>query len=211
MQWFVHAANVCFLISFVVRDILWLRVLSIAGGFSLIPYFYFSGPEPQLAPIGWNIVFTVINVYQIYRLIQERRPVALSEGELRLYDAVFHRLSPRAFLRLLGVAQARDADAGASLVEQGTAAEELFLIERGRVAIECDGAEIAHLDAHQFVGEMSYLTGEPTSACARASEQTSYLCWQRATLEAHLTAYPDVRAGLQLILGADLADKLRAS
>ena len=53
----IHAANVLYLFAFMVRDILWLRILTIVAAACLIPYFYFR-PEPLMTPIYWNLVFT---------------------------------------------------------------------------------------------------------------------------------------------------------
>ena len=81
----IHAANVLYLFAFMVRDILWLRILTVVAAAFLIPYFYYR-PEPLLAPIYWNLAFTVLNIFWIVRLLLERRPVKLSEEEQRLCE-----------------------------------------------------------------------------------------------------------------------------
>ena len=42
----IHAANVLYIFAFMVRDILWLRILTVVAAACLIPYFYFR-PEPR--------------------------------------------------------------------------------------------------------------------------------------------------------------------
>jgi hypothetical protein len=44
MELFSHLANGTFLVSFLVRDILKLRVLSVVGGFFLLAYFPLTTP-----------------------------------------------------------------------------------------------------------------------------------------------------------------------
>ncbi len=51
----IHAANLLYLFAFMVRDILWLRSLTVIAAACLIPYFYFR-PEPLMMPIYWNLV-----------------------------------------------------------------------------------------------------------------------------------------------------------
>ena len=100
----IHAANVLYMFAFMVRDILWLRLLTVVAATCLIPYFYFR-PEPLMAPIYWNLAFTALNIFWIVRLLLERRPVKLSEEEQRLCELVFRTMRPRempATVRLAG-------------------------------------------------------------------------------------------------------------
>ena len=76
----IHAANLLYLFAFMVRDILWLRILTVIAAAFLIPYFFFR-PEPLITPIYWNLVFTGLNLFWIARLLLERRPVKLSAEE----------------------------------------------------------------------------------------------------------------------------------
>ncbi len=45
----IHVANVLYLFAFMVRDILWLRILTVIAASCLIPYFYFQ-PVPLMTP-----------------------------------------------------------------------------------------------------------------------------------------------------------------
>ena len=58
MEALIHSANVLYLVSYTMRDILWLRVFTVIAACCLIPYFYFQ-TEPLLAPIYWNLLFIV--------------------------------------------------------------------------------------------------------------------------------------------------------
>ena len=81
--WF-HLANVLYVFSYLVTDILWLRVLAVVGGFSYLTW-TLTTPTPSLSLIGWTLVYNTINVAQIARLWHERRPVRL-DGSRRLGD-----------------------------------------------------------------------------------------------------------------------------
>ena len=48
MTTFIHIANVLYLVSYLVRDILWLRWLTVIAICTLMPYFYFQA-EPLWA------------------------------------------------------------------------------------------------------------------------------------------------------------------
>ena len=88
MENLVHIAYVLLLISYVVRGILWLRLMTVVGSLTLLPYYYFQS-TPLYEAIGWNLAFIAINVFHIVWLLLDRRPVHLKGEELRLYRLVF--------------------------------------------------------------------------------------------------------------------------
>ena len=71
-QYFLHVANILFVLSYSVRDIMSLRVLALCGSLISLPYYYLQ-PEVLWQPIGWAAVFMVINGYHVWRLWLERR------------------------------------------------------------------------------------------------------------------------------------------
>ncbi len=71
MDALIHAANVLYLVTCFMRDILWLRVFTVIAASCLAAYFYF-GFVPLLPAVYWNLVFISLNLYRIVRLILER-------------------------------------------------------------------------------------------------------------------------------------------
>ena len=94
MDVLVDVANVIFLLSYSVRDILWLRVLTVLATVVIIPYYYASQAAPMMTPIWWNLGFVGLNVFWIGKIVRERRPVPLTDDERALHDRVFPTLSP---------------------------------------------------------------------------------------------------------------------
>lgn len=79
-EYCIHIANFFYLASFLNRDMLWLRLLTCAGlVFGIV--FFCCCASPMYGPAGWHAVFLVINVYQIWRLIEERRTTDLSRSK----------------------------------------------------------------------------------------------------------------------------------
>src|SRR5213076_1953882 len=99
IDYLVHFSNILMLLSYSVRDILWLRWFAVGAALTNIPYFLLQGTV-LWPPILWAAVFTTINLYQIARLYLERRPVVLSQDEQKLYDLGFRSLRPREFVSL---------------------------------------------------------------------------------------------------------------
>jgi CRP-like cAMP-binding protein len=210
MAYLIHAANVLYLLSYLVKDILWLRLLSILGGM-LLMITYVSAVPPLFTPLAWGAVFAGINGYQIYLLILERRPVRLKEQELRLYQLVFRSLTPREFVKLLQIARWERAQPSERIVERGRELDRMMVIVSGATSVQVDGRDLTRLGEGKFIGEMSFITGEPPSADVVALEETRYVAWPKPELKRFLAGNPPLRAALQLIIGTDLVAKLRAA
>jgi CRP-like cAMP-binding protein len=204
---FLHAGNILYLAAYLVRDVLWLRVLTVVGTLSLIA-FYWLQPQPLYGPIAWCSLFTLVNIVQIALLVLERRPVFMGDDELHLYRTVFHSLTPREFTRLLSLAEWKQAKAGDELLMQHEPVHALGLIHNGRASVEVDGRRIAEVYSGQFIGEMGFLTEQNASARVVARETTDYLAWRTGRLRAVLAATPALHVKFQGILGRDLVTKL---
>jgi hypothetical protein len=210
MQALIHVANVLYLCSYLVKDIFWLRALTVVAGLVLLA-FYALQPTPLLPAIAWNVLFAIINIYQLYLLFLERRPVALGEREQQLYRLVFRSLTPREFTKLLAVGRWEEARADERLVESGRALDRVMVIFAGKTAVRAGDKAIAELGAGQFVGEMAFLTGQTPTVDVVAIEPTRYVTWPTRSLSHFLETNPALRAAIQLVIGTDLVGKLRAA
>jgi hypothetical protein len=204
--WF-HLANVLYVVSYLVTDIMWLRALAVLGGLSSLTW-TLTTPTPSLTFIGWTLVYNTINMVQIGRLWHERRPLRLSAEEQALYAAAFRTLTPREFQRLLAAGAWQEAPAKEVLIEEGARPGRMLVLASGRAAVKVHGREVAALHPGQFAGEMSFLTGAPTTAAVEVVEPARFVSWATADLERFLVKHPPLRAALQIVLGRDLAAKL---
>lgn len=205
----LHVANVLYLLSYLVKDILWLRLLTVVAGILLMTWAFLQ-PTPLWSSIAWNALFLVINVYQSFLLILERRPVKLSEREMRLYQLVFRTLTPREFVKLLALGRWQDAAAEARLVQRGQSLDRLLVLASGRAAVRL-GERSVELQEGRFIGEMSFITGDAPAADVFAVNDVKYVSWPKAELTRFLAEHPPLRAAWQAVLGADLVSKLKAA
>ena len=60
MNYFIHIANVIYLSSYAVRDLLWLRILTFCA-LCLGTTYFATRPDPLLAPVIWQAVSAAIN------------------------------------------------------------------------------------------------------------------------------------------------------
>src|ERR1700733_11711159 len=206
----IHAANVLFLIAYMVRDILWLRILTVIATFCLIPY-YFTRSEPMMVPIYWSLVFAALNVYWIVRLLLERAPMKLNADEQRLCELVFRTMSPREMISLLKLATWEDAETGECFVERHKPSDRLMVIYSGRACAEVDGLRVTELEPGQFIGRIDYGTQETGRAGTLALEPTRYVSWPKSKLRDLMSKNPELHSALKSTLAIDLTKWIRAS
>jgi hypothetical protein len=71
MEALFFAANLLFLSTYLVNDLLRSRALSGVGTLCLVAYFGLQ-TEPMLNVVGWNLVFLALTAFQIGRLLRAR-------------------------------------------------------------------------------------------------------------------------------------------
>lgn len=210
MEILIHFANGLYLTSYLMRDILWLRIFTIVAGSCLMIYFYLL-PEPLLTPVYWNSVFVILNIAWVAHLLHERRPVKLNTDEQELCDLVFRTITSREMISLLRIGSWEFAKPGECLVRAGNAQESLLLIHSGRACVEVDGEQLQVLEAGQFIGSISFITDEIAPVSIVVLEPIRLVRWPKIALKSYLTKNPKLHAAIQTTLGRDLTRRLQNS
>jgi hypothetical protein len=205
--------NLAFLMiacSFMVKDILWLRLLSIAGSIFSIIYNCYVSSSILWEPIRGNLFLMSLNIYHIVKIIYGNRQLVLSKKEEELYHLSFSGLNKIEFAKLVRAGNWKLAKAGESIVHQGEMLDHLMMIFNGTVDIEVNGKRVNQLKDGQFIGEMSYLTNKPASADVRANYDTEYISWTHEELKALMKRNPSLIFSLQSAMGLQLSNVLIA-
>jgi hypothetical protein len=208
MELLINGANLIYLISYSVRDILWLRILTVVAAVLLVVYFY-QLAQPLYTAIGWNFVFIGLNLFWIIRLVMERRSVKLEGNDLRLYQLAFRSLTPREMAKLLKLGVWMQSDTDSSFIEQGEALDRLMVICVGSACIVQNGRRIEELGPGQFIGGEAYISAQNAPADVIALETTYTMCWKKRDLKAFMASHPELSSALTLTLGFDIANRLQ--
>jgi small-conductance mechanosensitive channel/CRP-like cAMP-binding protein len=147
------------------------------------------------------------------RAIALREVTADSETRDREAELVMraHALRRVDFLRALSTQQLGALAAasrmhryggGEPVVAQGDTTAEMFVVERGRVAVERDGREVASLGIGEFFGEMALMTGEVRTATVRASEPSTLIGLEQHAVKALLDGAPELAAAISQAIAA---------
>ena len=199
-----HLAFGLIAFSFLVKDILWLRIVSIVASLFSVFYNWVIPVEPMWIPIGWNFVFVALNVYHIAVIIYEKRPIKMEPKDKELYETLFKDLSPVEYLKISKVAEWKTYKSGEKIIRQGTPVTDLILIYNGTVDVAVDGKGVAQLKDGQFVGEMSFLTEKPATATCIVKHKTECLVWKQPEFKELLKRNPSLYYTIQSLLSNQL-------
>src|SRR4051794_10834614 len=146
-----HAASILTAIAYLVKDILWLRVLTTFACFAGIIFNYYVHSTPLWVVIYWNLLFLIINLVQIAIIMKERREVSFSEEEKELYETLFKNFAPFEFMKLLRIGKWSEALKDEVLAIEQKELADLMLIYNGLVKVEAEGETLAELKDGSFI------------------------------------------------------------
>ncbi len=206
-----HLAFGLIAFSFLVKDILYLRILSILASLFSVLYNFYIPVEPMWLAINWNIIFVLVNIYHISVIIYEKRPVKMSSKEKELYETMFRGLSPVEFLKITKIAQWKKFKSPLPIIQQGKPVNDLILIYNGVVDILVNDNKVAELKDGQFVGEMSFLTEKPATATCKVTHTTECLVWPQKDFKDLLKRNPSLYFTIQSLLSEQVSNNLVSS
>jgi len=206
----LNMAYLIFLFAFIARKIVWLRIITILGNITIMPYFLFFFEEPQWNNIAWIGVYTAINLFMLFLIYLESRPIILSEMEQEIYDRTFKPLKLKEFKHLIDHGSIAELQPEVGLVTRDTHLEKLMLVVEGQAEVVLKNGDQVDIPAGGFIGEQSFITGENTSAdVATGREAAKILSWDSDSLRKYLEKKPHLKETLELILTSDVIHKLR--
>ena len=202
------SANIIYCIAYAVRDIFWLRILTIVAAALTYPYFYLQ-TEPLWSAIFWQSAFLIINLINVIALFIERRPMDLEPEMEKLHDMTFKEFTSRQMMSLIDVGQRKTIQESGQLLVEGQPNEKLYLIINGLFKVDSSArGHISYLKDGTFAGELSYMTGKEASATVTVLEETDYIEWHTEDLQIFLKKKERYRKLLGTVLSADLITKL---
>lgn len=202
-----HSANLLLLVSYSVRNMLWLRWFAVAAAVTVMPY-YLLQSVLLWPPVFWGSVFTGINLYQIGRIYAERRPVTFSSDEQKLYELGFRSLRPREFVSLMLIGEWKDAAPGDRLLTEGERVSAICIPIAGTLQIGQQGRRVATMEPGHAIGTGLALTGHSSPVSATFIDAGRYIRWPLADIRVFLDKRPELRHALQRLVSEELAAKL---
>jgi Popeye protein conserved region len=202
----IHLGAMLYLVCFLFRNQIGLRIFAIAGDLAYTGYYYTVAEKPLWDAMFWSSANIVINLLMISFVLRDQRMQNLSDDELKLY-AKFNSLSPGEFRKLLTMGKWNKAENWTTLTVEGQSVSHLHYILEGNVDIDKSGRKIA-VEPGLFIGEIAYLKQRPASATVKAAPGTLYMSWTHDALTTAKLKYEGLSAAIDRLINADLAEKV---
>jgi len=204
--------NIGFVLNFIAlafREILWIRILLTLG--YLLRFFYQYYISHSMEASFWMIVFVSVNLFQIVRILNERRKRYIEPKIVDLYKTIFKDFSSYEFLYFWKIGKLKKVSTGKVLINRGDYSNSINLILAGNVKVSNENKEITLLSRGHFVGEISYLTKEPAIADVVSDGEVSFIEWNNKLLNELKENNKIFWIKIQNILLMDMIEKIKRS
>lgn len=198
-------ANTIYCSAYIVKDILWLRILTIAAGLLTLPYFLF---QSTYSAVFWQSAFVSINLFHVVLLIMARRPTNLTEDQQVLHNMVFRNFTSRETRSILEIATWHNGAPNEILIATGQQEPVLYLIQTGRAQVFHDGQIIDWDGPGSFMGELRFITGKPAVADVVFATEARYVSWDTTSLRKLLKRNARLKTSFEALISANIASKL---
>ena len=206
----LNLAYTIWLVAFMAKKIVWLRLLTITGMAVSIPYYLYFQEAPLWNNFFWVCIYALINLIMLFIIYLESRPISLSDLEQKIYDMTFKSLEPRVFKKLIDHGSLEELQPEVVLVTRDSELDSLMYVVEGEAEVVLKHGEHLIIPTGGFIGEQSYITGERTSADVKTGKEAAKIIrWNSEALRKYLAGKEVLKDNLDLIFTADLIHKLR--
>ena len=190
-----------------VKDMLRLRVI-LAVAQILLGIYQFSVFRCDV--VVWNTVFTIVNIYHIIRIINERKIVFIPDEIKDIYNNIFDDFTTREFMNFWSLGEYKKSS-DALLIKEGDKQKNLYLILKGDVTVKRNENILNTLGRGKFIAEMSLITDEPASANIYSNNNVEYIAWNQNELNHFQVSNKNLWIKLHNILSKDLIGKIKTT
>lgn len=206
-----HVSFVIIALSFIMRDIVWLRIVSILGSVFSIVFNYFIPGGPIWIVIGWSTVFIMIHAYNLFVSVRERQAVSFSPEEKEMFETVFQGFSDVEFMKLLRIGKWRDVSKNETIVQEGNHLGEITFIYNGEASIRSKGRQINTIRDGAFIGEMEFFSEKEATATVQTTSPLRCIVWTKDELKQLLIRNPNMYSAMHTLFSVDLVQKLQTT
>jgi Cyclic nucleotide-binding domain len=195
-------------LALVFTQALWLRVGLMVGFAMQLLYWLYVPSDVQYVHIAGVSAMLLVNLFHTVRLARARSLSDWSDEERYLQTTAFRSLPNESFKKLMEIAEWQTLSKGDVLINEHQDVERLMLVYDGTATVHLEHKPITYLRENSFIGEMSFLTGNPASATVKAATNMRIITWHKPQLYDLMAKETDLKNGLQTLFSYDLADKL---
>ena len=178
-EYLYSIAAIFSLSAYLLRDMLWLRVLLVCAA---IVYIITGISVGITSMIGWNTAYLLINLFHVIILLMDKSTINLPDETKHIYREVFDGMSTREFKKLVTMNKFEIVK-NAQLFQEGEQTSRLLMLLEGKVDVVKSDKYITSLYPGDLIGEMSFMSKKTASASVYAVDDVLYAYWSHQDLE----------------------------
>ncbi len=158
----VHFATLGYVLGFLFKNQIVLRVLVMVATVLYIIYYYTFPVEPLWGAILGSLLIMIANITGLLRLLYDKLPLRISPEYMRVY-ANLKGLQPGEFRHLMKLSKLKTAEEDTQLTVHNEKPDALYYIVKGN-PIASKGDHQFPIASSKFVGEVSFILNSVASA-----------------------------------------------
>lgn len=205
----VHLATLGYVLGFILKSQIGLRLLVLGATFAYIGYYYFHPAEPLWGAIYGSLLILGANLIGLARILYGRLKFTMPAEQLVIYNAMAG-LQPGEFRKLMSLGQVMKADSETRLTNEGEHPSHLYFVLDGDPSATKGGRNFG-IPVRHFIGEISFILGTPATACVTLPSGGTYVQWDKGPLRRALAQNEDFGKAFEALLSRDMASKVANS
>ncbi|WP_299373503.1 cyclic nucleotide-binding domain-containing protein [uncultured Tateyamaria sp.] len=202
----VLLAGIAFTLAYLIINQVVLRLIILVGTALYIWYYWVVADAPLWTAIYTSVAMGTANLIGLGSLFWRQSKLAVPHQHRDIYTQ-FSSLPPGDFRDLVTCARRYTLADDADITTEGAPVENLFYVISGQIKIEKRG-ETFPMPAGVFVGEVAYLSRQPSAASTRLSAGAEVLEWNVAALRRQAARKSRFKLALEAMISRDLAVKV---
>ncbi len=203
-----HISYVIFAFGTGFRNIVYLRTSLIVASVLQIFYTIYSLNDVFKTPIVWSVAIIVINLFQVAYIIYNKKFMNLTHDEREIFKLMGGKMDIINFKKFMKMCNWMDYREDTKLITEKEPIQNLYYLAEGEVEVRMNEKNIAVIRKGNFLGEMSFLTGELPSASVATLTQAKIISWDKSRLKIMMDRNDDFRHEVYSIFSKDLIEKI---
>lgn len=208
-SWLVHVAMFAYVLGFLFREQITLRLLVLIGTGFYIAYYYVQTPAPLWDAIFASVAIGTANLIGMGRLLYSRYVLLIPTEQRGIFGAM-SGLQPGEFRKLMRLGEIKTADKDFEMTVEGTPPDHLYYVVDGTPRATKNGQSFSVRD-EMFIGEISFILHRAASACVTLPAGSTYVQWNKAALRHAMARDPQFGQALEALISRDMARKVAES
>ncbi|MEM9205221.1 MAG: cyclic nucleotide-binding domain-containing protein [Pseudomonadota bacterium] len=164
-----------------------------------------------LSSVILQVIWIGLSVFGLARLYYLNSRLKFSPDEQAFLDAAMPDLSKIDARKFLNVALVIDGEPGTRLTHEGEPISHLIYLLNGEAVVFSGGVEVARIQEGHYIGDVTYMLGEPATASVDVAKPSRYLAFEVTALRAFLEKNAAVKRRLEQSAADNLRKKLTAT